>query len=141
MRRYLVVANQTVGGTHLTDLVSECVDEGECTFYVLVPASPAPAEWTHAHEHDREAAQERLERALERFRGLGVSARGEVGDTRPEDAIRDVLRRESFDEVILSTLPPGMSRWLKMDLVSRVRRAVDVPVRHLIAAPDPQPAR
>lgn len=140
MRRYLVVANQTVGGTHLTDLVKECLDEDECSFYVVVPASPSPDKWAHAHDDAHDAARERLERALERFRGLGVDARGEVGDTRPEDAIRDVLRRESFDEIILSTLPPGMSRWLKMDLVSRVQRAMDVPVRHLISAPDPQPA-
>lgn len=136
MRRYLVVANQTLGGTHLVERVRDCLGQGPCAFYVLVPASADLSGWTHTNESDHELAAERLDRALTRFRELGAEAEGEVGDPRPTDAIADVLRRESFDEIILSTLPPGVSRWLGMDLVSRVERSVDLPVTHLIAEPE-----
>lgn len=133
MQRYLVVANQTLGGEHLMERLRASVAAGPCRLHVLVPASTDPNMWTHEQAHARAAAAERLETALERFRALGVEVSGEVGDVRPLDAILDVLAREPFDEVILSTLPPGISRWLRMDLVRRVERAVDIPVTHLVA--------
>jgi hypothetical protein len=133
MRRYLVVANQTLVGDHLAEHVRACLGEGPCFFYLLVPASPATGALTSAEEDDVAAAGRRLAEALDRFRELGGEAEGEIGDERPIDAIRDVLRRESFDEIILSTLPPGISRWLGMDLVSRVERAVAIPVLHITA--------
>jgi len=59
-----------------------------------------------------------------------------VGDERPLDAMRDAMRRVPCDEIILSTLPSGASRWLKMDLVSRAERAFPVPVTHVEATHD-----
>ncbi len=44
---------------------------------------------------------------------------------------------EPFDEIILSTLPPGMSRWLKMDLPHRVEAVYGLPVTHIIGQPSP----
>jgi hypothetical protein len=136
MRRYLVVANLTLGGEHLAEAVRQCLEEGACSFHVLVPAGAPPGTWTSVEGDDVALARQRLEAALERFRELGAEADGEIGDARPLDAIQDVLARESFDGVILSTLPPGVSRWLGMDLVSRVERSVDLPVTHLIAQPE-----
>lgn len=133
MRRYLVVANRTLAGEHLTDLLRERAEAGACEIHVLVPASPDQHGWTHDEGSDQALAAERLGHALERFGELGVTVTGEVGDPRPVDAIMDVLRRESFDEIVLSTLPAGVSRWLGMDLVSRVERTADVPVTHVIA--------
>jgi hypothetical protein len=60
-----------------------------------------------------------------------------VGDERPIQAIADVLMCEPFDEIILSTLPPGMSRWLKMDLPHRVEAVYGLPVTHIIGQPSP----
>ena len=134
MKRYLVVANQTLGGDHLMALLRQRVAEGPCALHVLVPASADPTEWMHDEVNDRLLARRRLHEALERFGELGVEVTGEVGDHRPEDAIHDVLRRESFDEIILSTLPAGVSRWLRLDVVSRVERAVTTPVTHVLAA-------
>jgi hypothetical protein len=128
MRRYLVVANLTLGGEHLTATVRQCLEAGPCSFHVLVPATPPPGTWTSEEGDEVTLARDRLEAALERFRELGAEADGEIGDARPLDAVQDVLAREMFDGIILSTLPPGISRWLGMDLVSRVERAVDVPV-------------
>ena len=78
----------------------------------------------------------RLDRALARFRALGADVDGEVGDGNPILAIEDALRREAFDEIILSTLPPGISRWLRLDLPSRVSERFRLPVTHLIAEPE-----
>lgn len=78
-------------------------------------------------------AARRLAEGLERFRELGADADGEVGDGRPMDAIADALRGNAFDEVILVTFPPGLSRWLRQDLPSRVLRTFSLPVTHLVA--------
>jgi hypothetical protein len=131
MRRYLVVANQTLGGGHLLALLRELA-ESPSTFHVLVPATP-PVDhlWTEAEA--TVIARKRLDIAIERFRALGIEATGEVGDGRPLQAIDDVLAREAFDEIVLSTLPPRMSRWLKLDLIHRVQTAFGLPVRHVIA--------
>lgn len=133
MRRHLVVANRTLAGDELLALLRDRVSRGDCEFHVLVPATPDPQGWTHDEGHDRVRAAGRLAQALERFEVLQVPVTGEVGDPRPVDAVLDLLRRERFDEVVLSTLPPGISRWLGMDLVSRVERAVEVPVTHVVA--------
>lgn len=131
MRRYLVVANRTLAGDHLMELLRERAADGDCELHVLVPATPDPSGWVHDEGSDHALAAGRLEQAIERFEELGVPVTGEVGDPRPVDAIMDLLRRDRFDEIVLSTLPAGVSRWLGMDLVSRVERAVDVPVTHV----------
>ena len=79
-------------------------------------------------------AKERLDDALRRLGSLGAeSVTGEVGDERPLDAIRDAVRESNYDEIVLSTLPPGISRWLRMDLPHRVERSFDIPVVHVPA--------
>lgn len=140
MRRYLVVANQTLGGEHLLQMVRSAMEQDHCSFFVVVPASSDPHAWSHAQEEDRAIAAARLREALERFRRLGATVDGAVGDPRPDDAVLDVLSQAPFDEIIVSTLPPGVSRWLRMDVVSRIRRAAPVPVRHLVAASEHQTA-
>jgi len=132
MKRYLVVANQTLGGDHLLELLRERAAQGPCQIHTLVPATVDQTDWTSDEDTDRELAQRRLSVALERFRELDADVTGEVGDHLVVDAILDVLRREHVDEVVLSTLPAGLSRWLRLDLVSRVERAVDVPVTHVV---------
>ena len=137
MRRYLVVANRTLGGSHLVAKVRECMAAGPCQFHVLVPASHASKELTWTEGGDRAAAEGRLVEALARFRSLGAEVTGEVGDAQPLEAIADVLRREQFDEIILSTLPPGISRWLGQDLPHRVDKQFKLPVQHVIAVEEP----
>jgi cell pole-organizing protein PopZ len=132
VRRYLVVANQTLGGEHLAEKVRGCLAAGPSRFHILVPATqPADhAVWTEGES--RAIATQRLERALARFRDLGAEAEGEVGDERPLQAIADAVRDRDFDEVILSTLPPGLSRWLRQDLPHRVERTFDLTVTHVV---------
>jgi hypothetical protein len=156
VRRYLLVANQTLGGEQLLDKIHECLAAGPCRFYVVVPATPIDQyRWpppvtipttagggVFAESPIREAgkdgqaqarAQARLGEELTRLRQAGAKADGEVGDADPLQAIRDVLEREQFDEIILATLPPGVSRWLRMDLPHRLQRSVDLPVTHVVS--------
>ena len=134
MRRYLVVANRTLGGPHLLDAVRQRMQEGECTFHVVVPASHPSSAWSEGQV--KAMAKERLDDALARFAEIGATATGEVGDASPVRAIGDVLLREPIDEVILSTLPPGPSRWLRQDVVHRVQRNYEIPVVHIVAQPE-----
>jgi hypothetical protein len=131
VRRYLVVANQTLGGGHLLSLLRELAGSPS-SFHVLVPATP-PKDHLWTEGEARAVARRRLDTALERFRSAGIEASGEVGDGSPLQAIDDALAGESFDEIVLSTFPPGVSRWLKLDLPHRVEAAYGIPVRHVIS--------
>jgi hypothetical protein len=134
MPRYLVVANQTLAGEALHDKLRELVAAGPCEIHVLVPTNTDPTRGFHDQGTDRELARARLAEALARFGDLEATVTGEVGDHRPFDAVGDVLRRgERFDRIIVSTLPPGVSRWLRLDTVSRIDRAVPIPVDHVVS--------
>lgn len=133
MRRYLIVANQTLGGDHLLEAVRGLASGEDCSFHVLVPAT-RPHDHLVATEGEGIAiAKSRLDRALERFGALGIEVTGEVGDPRPLDAIRDAFLEADYDGIVLSTLPAGVSAWLGMDLPNRVQRAFPVPVTHVVA--------
>jgi hypothetical protein len=97
-----------------------------------VPASHPPGSWTDAQA--RGEAEARLEESLETLRIGGLAATGEVGDPSPVNAVADVLRREPFDEIIVSTLPRGVSRWLRQNVLRRMAR-FDLPVTHVVAEP------
>jgi GABA permease len=136
--RYLVVANLTLGGDALLQVLRERVAKGGARFHVFVPASHGPEGWRSADdEQDTGAALARMTAAMERFRDLGATeVTGQVGTARVVDAVGDVIRANTgdhFDEIILSTLPAGPSRWLAMDLPSRIARAHAVPMTHVVA--------
>lgn len=133
MRRYLVVANKTLLGDALLARLRDCLVAGPSRFHLVVPATHVPGQ-VRTVGRDRALAAERLAAALERFRALGADVDGEVGDERPVDAIRDaMLHAGPFDEIILSTLPPGLSRWLRQDLPHRVARAFELPTSTVVA--------
>jgi hypothetical protein len=73
-------------------------------------------------------AQHRLEHLLGRLQELGAKAEGELGHANPLKAISNVLASRQFDEVILSTLPQPISKWLRMDLPRQVQRGCGLPV-------------
>ncbi len=146
MRRYLVVANQTLGGRELVDRLGQCMAAGPCRFYVVVPATLVsdlqPVERRFALSGvdggagmvpdldgaSRALARRRLEKELTRLREAGAEADGEVGDPRPLHAIKDALRKQQVDEIIVSTLPHHLSQWVRMDLPHRVERSFGLPV-------------
>ena len=128
MRRYLVVANQTLGGEQLTAKLAECMDAGPSRFYLVVPVTNTEGSdrWftgglegvlPGAYKIARTLAGGRLQHDLERLREAGAAADGEVVDPVPLDAIRKLASREEADEVMIPRpqLFPGAcrggSRW------------------------------
>jgi hypothetical protein len=153
VHRYLVVANQTLGGQELMDAIRDRMGRGPAQFWVLVPATPStylidfgalsgafpidPSVLpTAAEVRDQgiAVAKSNLDTELGRLREIGAAADGAVGDPNPLVAIEKAVAEQQFDEIILSTLPPGVSRWLAMDLPHRVGRKFDVPLT-VITAP------
>jgi nucleotide-binding universal stress UspA family protein len=128
MKTYLVVANQTLPGEQLARAVRERIAAGNCIFYVVVPLTAISHGGVWEENESADAARTRLTAFLGALRDQGVDADGETGDRDPIQAVRDVLRTRAVDEIILSTLPPGVSRWLQLDIPSRLARAVEVPV-------------
>ena len=139
MHRYLVVANQTLGGPHLARVVRDRLEDGPCSFHIVVPATPPKGQWTYTENEARKLARARLDAAIARFIELGADVDGEIGDARPLDAIADALRDGVFDGIIVSTLPPGRSRWLKMDHIGRVTAEFGLKVHHVVWAPELTP--
>lgn len=136
MRRYLVLANQTLMGDALVATVRDRAAAGPSRFYLVVPATHVRDQLVWTEGHDRGVAEKRLAEALERFAAMGLDVDGEVGDASPMEAVSDAIRREEpFDEMIVSTLPPGLSRWLHQDLPHRLDRTFRLPVTLLVATP------
>ena len=133
-RRVLIVANQTAGGSHLKQAVKKRLDSGPALFTLLVPSTAPPdVVWTEGQAHA--AAEERMREAVEGLREIGAEVEGVVGDHRPIHAIADALVAQPHDEIIVSTFPSGMSRWLKQDLPHRVQRVFKLPTTHVVAEP------
>ena len=72
------------------------------------------------------------ERARALWKAYGVTIEEvRVGDANPVYAVKDCLDEEDFDQVVVSTLAIGVSRWVKLDVVSQLRRSIDVQVTHV----------
>jgi|SRR6187431_1949061 len=128
MSTVLIVANQTLPSQALAEAIAERVRAGVGSFYVVVPATPIAKGMTWDEDATRAEARERLDQFLAHLAEQHVEASGEVGDRDPVAAVRDALRGREVDEVVLSTFPPGISRWLGQDVPSKLRHNVGVPV-------------
>jgi hypothetical protein len=142
MRTYLVVAHRTLVEDHLLDHVRTLCAGGECRFHLVVPVQhPRDHAWTDGEVEA--AAQRRLDEGLAAFRAVGAEVTGEIGDANPVYAVNAALRGQpetEWEGVIVSTLPPKLSRWLRLDVVSRLTYQLDLPVTHLVATRAPAEA-
>jgi GABA permease len=134
--RVLVVVNLTTCGVQLVAKVQQRLQAGPCRFFVVVPASANPREATWTEEGVCCAARYRLDRTLSVLRALDADVSGEVGDWAPLMAIEDAFRTREFDEIILSTPSPGKSRWIRLDLPSRIASRFGLPVSSVISPID-----
>ena len=133
LRRILVVANETVGGGELRDLLGrKAAGVAEDVLLVCPALNSKLRTWTSDEDGARAAAQERLDMSLARLAELGVHARGEIGDGDPLQALEDALRTFPADEIVVSTHPPGRSHWLEQGVVEQARMRYDVPVTHVV---------
>jgi hypothetical protein len=133
--RVLVVANKTAATPALLEAVRERAGRGPCTFTLLVPNT---AHGLHRvvdpEDQDRSEAETTLELALPLLsEAAGRRVEGLIGDPEPLSAIQDAVNLHGFDEIILSTLPTRVSRWLRLDLPHKVA-GLGLPVTTVTAA-------
>ena len=146
MVHVLLVANKTLGSPEVSEFVRNRMAKDQCQFTLLVPATPRwdhePASrlagglagasegvgTVHDAENNYDHARSRVEYGVEVLRSLGATVDGDVGDPDPAKAIHEILSRKHFDEVALSTLPKGVSRWLRLDIPHQVERKFHIPV-------------
>ena len=131
--KVLVVANRTAGSAELLAALRERADAGPAHFHLVVPASPRGASWAFDMYSGHDVAEHDLEGALERIRDLGLDVDGEVGDPDPVAAVSDSSHAGTYDEVIVSTLPKHLSKWLKLDAARKIAHATGLPVKHVEA--------
>jgi hypothetical protein len=141
MRTILVVAHKTLGGQHLLEEVGRRMKGGDCRVHLVVPINHPFGTFSEAS--CQADAQRVLDEGLRRIRELdrtgSVEVTGEVGDANPVYAAEVVKNRgEQIDEVIISTLPKGTSRWLLRNAPKKMQRLFpDIEVTHLLAAEEP----
>ena len=126
--RILIVANRTAATQRLLNAVEHRAAEGACTFTLLVPdiADKRDADWT------LDTGQRLLSKAA------GAPVGGLAGGPDPFEAVREAVATGDFDEIVISTLPRGVSKWLRRDLVTRVR-GLGLPVTSIIPGDRPRP--
>jgi hypothetical protein len=144
MRRYLVVANRTLGGDHILRAVRQRMHSEPCEFWIVVPAVRPTSARTEDRSYGSDAgdygwaesgelfAQQRLDRELQRLHEAGAEADGEVGDADPYKAVSRTMAERKFDEIILSTMPRARSRWLRQDLPRKLQK-FGVPVTQVVS--------
>ena len=153
MRRYLVVANQTLGGRELREELRRRAVAGQSSFYVLVPNTraahyhvvpaaggfvPMPSMATSyggpgTDEEATEEARGRLSRILAELAELGVEAEGHLGSPQPLAAIEEALSDHHFHEVIVLTLLKRVSCWRGSDVPYQVERRFGMPVTIVVS--------
>ena len=137
---HLVIANQTLTSEELRLEIARRIENGPVRFYVVVPATPIPHALVWEERESMQAARQRLEAIVGWMRERGAEADGEIGDRDPVAAAHDALRRQPADEIILSTLPAGRSRWIRQDVPTRLRRTVALPMTVITPTRNPAEA-
>jgi len=130
-RSFLVVANVTAASDELIYALRTRAQAETCSFTLVVPATPFGG--------GRAAAIEMLGEALEQLREAGLEADGSVGNADPILAVTDAWDPKKYDEIIVSTLPMRLSKWLHAGLPERISKLTDAPVTHVVSQP-PKPA-
>jgi hypothetical protein len=154
MRRYLVVANQTLQAAELREELRKKISAGPCSFFVIVPdtkaadydpvaAGGAPSPPRHVVVGDV-LRPPRYRRGGDRAGpaaaqpdaggscGMGAPVAGDLGSSSPLEAMETVLADHQFDEIIVATLPRRVSRWLGADLPHQAERRFGLPVTTII---------
>jgi hypothetical protein len=138
MARYLIVAHQTAGSPELLARVRALAAEDPAAeFTLLVPATPT-SHLLHTWEEGeaKQLAGRRGREATERLTAAGIRVVAtRVGSHSPLEAVGDELLAEpGYRRIVLSTFPPGISRWLRGDLPGQLRRRYRLPVDHVVSS-------
>jgi hypothetical protein len=130
----LVVAHQTAATEGLLDAVRERAQRSPAVFHLVVPRlAHGMHRVVDPEDSGGDEASDVLKEALPKLsEAAGGQVTGSLGDAEPLMAIQDAVNLGSYDEIIISTLPRRVSKWLKLDLVSKTR-ALGLPVTHVEA--------
>jgi hypothetical protein len=126
-RSILVVANVTATSDELLDTLEARAQLEPARFTLIVPATPFGG--------GREAAAAKLAEAIERLTAAGLEIDGAVGDPDPVVAVTEAWDPKEHDEIVVSTLPMKLSKWLHAGLPERIARLTGAPVTHLVSQP------
>jgi hypothetical protein len=132
--RVLLVAHRTAATEGLRDAVRARLARGPATFHLVVPAHPHGLhKVVDPQDGDAGEAERTLAEALPLLgEAAGAPVTGHIGDHEPLMAIQDAINRAPYDEIVISTLPRRLSRWLHLDLVSKAQ-GLGLPVTHVEA--------
>jgi GABA permease len=134
--RVLIVANRGIDSPELIEGLRRrgAVESARVT--LLVPAVPRGLSWAADTKAGWSEAMDRAEVAAEQMRSAGIEFDGAiVGDPDPFAAVGDVLHSLDFDEVIVATVPPGLSAWLRPSLAARLRKETQLPIAEMTIHP------
>ena len=128
----LVVAHQTAATPGLLEAVHERAGRGPAKFHLVVPRMPhGMHKVVDPQDTGEDDATQVLTDALPKLsEAAGAEVTGSLGDAEPLMAIQDAINLGHYDEIIISTLPKRVSRWLKLDLVSKTK-GLGLPVTHV----------
>jgi hypothetical protein len=126
--KLLVIANRTVDSDEIRDAIVNRAVAGPVEITLIAPASSGAG----SMRERRAATALRLDRAVQGLRDVGVPVEGVVGDPDPMLAVQDAWDPRRYDEVIVATLPTGVSRWMAADLPHRVERLTGARVTHVV---------
>jgi hypothetical protein len=133
--RILVVANRTAESPELLGALKQRAAEGDCEFTLLVPSTPQGLAWAADMSAGEDAAEGHRTAFVDELReeGLNVSD-AKVGDGDPLAAIQDECNFAEYDEIIVSTLPLHLSKWLHIDLPHKAGHATGLPITHVVGS-------
>jgi hypothetical protein len=132
-RSFLVVANVTATSDELMDGLRKRAGQEPASFTMIIPATPFGG--------GRDAAEKKLTEALEQLKASGLEAEGSVGNADPILAVTDAWDPKRYDEIIVSTLPMDVSKWLHAGLPERISRMTGATVTHVVSHPPKPPVQ
>ena len=131
----LVVANRTAESPELLEALRARTVRGPCEFTLLVPSTAHGLAWAADPQAGGEEAERHRSAFVEELRREGLDvADAKVGDPDPLAAIQDECNFNDYDELIVSTLPLKVSKWLHIDLPSKAKAATGLPVTHVVGS-------
>jgi hypothetical protein len=135
MASVLVVANRTAECPELLEALRARAVQGPCEFTLLVPSTPHGLAWAADMHAGGEEAERHRQAFVDELREEGLDvADAKVGDPDALAAIQDECNFHEYDELIVSTLPLKMSKWLHLDLPRKAGAATGLPVTHVIGS-------
>jgi hypothetical protein len=126
-KNVLVVANVTATSDELIGALTARAEQEAMAFMLIVPATPL--------QGGRAAALATLRDAVHRLDAAGLEVDGSVGASDPISALSDAWDPKIYDEIVVSTLPVGVSKWLRAGLPDRVAKLTGAPVTHIVSEP------